>query len=247
MSPLVCPLWSESWIISHVVQPFPASAFTLTPAGGAESRETSILPRQRVAVVNQHSLSHPDGRRIHFPPHLLDFTIRKIWTQIQTLIFFYYYFIWNVISTNLYLLCFSFRSFVRLCLCADAFHWSVGNWELINGVLQQPQTHVLGCRSPFQCVFCLTAGVSTSSTWIEEGQPGGVCPVVIQERNLGAPWRWGWLGKRRWERGRKKIKTSPLSSFMKPAGSFKFPQSAFYLFIAIKCLQVHEQLHISNK
>lgn len=47
------------------------------------------------------------------------------------------------------------------------------------------QTHVLGCRSLFQCVFCLTAGVSTSSTCIEEGQPGGVCPMVIQEPNLG--------------------------------------------------------------
>lgn len=47
------------------------------------------------------------------------------------------------------------------------------------------QTHVLGCRSLFQCVFCVTAGVSTSSTRIEEGQPGGVRPMVIQEPDPG--------------------------------------------------------------
>lgn len=54
------------------------------------------------------------------------------------------------------------------------------------------QTHVLGCRSLFQCVFCLTAGVSTSSTWIEEGQPGGVCGYSGPQP--GAPQRWAGGG-----------------------------------------------------
>lgn len=47
MRPLVCPLWSQSWIISHVAQPFSASAFTLTSPGGWKSeREVSHLALQ---------------------------------------------------------------------------------------------------------------------------------------------------------------------------------------------------------
>lgn len=68
------------------------------------------------------------------------------------------------------------------------------------------QTHVLGCRSLFQCVFCVTAGVSTSSTRIEEGQPGGVRPMVIQEPDPGPPQWWG-----DWERGDGDQKPPPLS------------------------------------
>lgn len=44
MRPLVCPLWSESWIISHVAQSFPASAFTLSPSGGWDSKSRTLHP-----------------------------------------------------------------------------------------------------------------------------------------------------------------------------------------------------------
>lgn len=50
----------------------------------------------------------------------------------------------------------------------------------------------------FNVAFVLPAGVSTSTTRIEEeGQPGGVCPMVIKEPNLRPPsQRWGyWEGR----------------------------------------------------
>ncbi len=89
------------------------------------------------------------------------------------------------------------------------------------------QTHVLGCRSLFQCVFCLTAGVSTSSTWIKEGQPGGACPMVIREPNLG-PHGGGVTGRR--GRDRKPPPLSDTSLVCKATGSLKLWSSAQSVF-----------------
>ncbi|CAL8261412.1 unnamed protein product [Arctogadus glacialis] len=53
------------------------------------------------------------------------------------------------------------------------------------------QTHVREWRTrSAQCVFCLTAGVSTSSEWNRKKvSPLEEAPVVIREFNLGAPHR----------------------------------------------------------
>lgn len=234
MRPLVCPLWSKSWIISPVAQPFPASAFTLTSSGGWKGESEKLSPCLGNAwPLSVHGATHTDLRLAAVQMNKQKRFALSDKKKIQTNSCHFFFGMLKFCS--LFRARSSFKHFHSALLCAGCFSLvklRVNKWSTFSA-----QTHVLGCRSLFQCVFCLTAGVSTSSAWIEEGQPGGVCPMVIQEPKPGPPQWWG-----DWEGGDRTEKPPPLSdTTLLVTGSLKFfPAKAELnqrlITRAIKCL-----------
>lgn len=141
MRPLVCPLWSESWIISHVAQPFPASAFTLTSSSGGWKGESEKLPpcAGNVLPLSIHRATHrpqagcsPDTHTHKKRFALKVEKIRLIWFEIFFVFVFRFCSLICARSSSTSSNSFILPSYVVTLLTGQT-------QELINGLLSAPR------------------------------------------------------------------------------------------------------------
>lgn len=192
-----------------MAQPFPASACTLTPSGGwkGRSRKTSISPRQHVAIVTPHSHTPQAGLQSRQEGEKSASVLKK-----------------DARFDSKLSACMSVLNF-SLCYCRFAqrsglpmgFYWSVGHRELINGLLQRPDTRAGLQLSVSMCLlfdgWCfniLNLNRRRSAWW---GLPYGYSGA-----QPGAPQRWGVTGKEG-DRKTSSVWHHNLPNFLKPVSA----------------------------